>query len=596
MKKKIIAVIAACAILCMAGAFASCSHEHEFGEWVTVTEATCTEGGVRERTCRCGEREAEAVDALGHDYRNGVCTRCGEEQPPTENEFFAFLPQGNGCYSIEAAPGKLLPETVVLPSEYEGGAVTEILPSGFWRGNMRTVFIPDSYTNIANEAFSGCDALEEVTAEGQLDQLGDNAFYGCSALERALFEDGVKRVGNGVFGDCTALTEVWLGEGTEILSGELCVRCPSLKEIVLPDSVTQFWKCLARECESLERISIGSGLKSISGIDRMPLASDCPAFSRVEVDPENPLFSGEGNCLVRKEDGLLLAGGKDSVIPADGSVREIGYGAFSGTAIARAEIPAGVVRIGDNAFLNCTALAKVSFPAGLSEIGGYAFAGCGLLAEIALPEGISEIGDYAFGGTAIATLRLPESLSKIGLAVFSDCTNLKTAYVSGVKSVGSGMFQDCTALEEVTIGEGAVDLGSSLFSGCTALRSVTLPESAVSVGDECFSGCTSLAEIEWGAPLIMIGWNAFRDCVLLQEVCLGASAYYVGPGAFLGCESLEAVYFAVTEGWTADREPIDPALLADPQATAELLKENESQIWENPEKRDEWFGSAGQGA
>ena len=165
MKGKFIAVIAACAILCMAGAFASCNHEHKFGEWVTVTEATCTKGGVRERTCRCGEREAEAIDALGHDYQNGVCTRCGEEQPPTDNAFFAFLSQGNGCYSIKAAPGKLLPETVVLPSEYEGGAVTEILPSGFWRGNMRTVFIPDSYTNIANEAFSGCDALEEVTAE-----------------------------------------------------------------------------------------------------------------------------------------------------------------------------------------------------------------------------------------------------------------------------------------------------------------------------------------------------------------------------------------------------------------------------------------------
>ena len=65
----------------------------------------------------------------------------------------------------------------------------------------------------------------------------------------------------------------------------------------------------------------------------------------------------------------------------------------------------------------------------------------------------------------------------------------------------------------------------------------------------------------------------------------------IGLGAFRGCEALESVYFAETEGWTADGEPIDPALLADPQAAAQLLKENESQIWENPEKRDEWFGS-----
>lgn len=44
-------------------------------------------------------------------------------------------------------------------------------------------------------------------------------------------------------------------------------------------------------------------------------------------------------------------------------------------------------------------------------------------------------------------------------------------------------------------------------------------------------------------------------------------------GAFRGCEALESVYFAETEGWTADGEPIDPAVLADPAAAAKALTE-----------------------
>ncbi len=44
-------------------------HElHEWGEWVEQTAPSCTEDGVRTRTCRlCGTAEEEAIHALGHD-------------------------------------------------------------------------------------------------------------------------------------------------------------------------------------------------------------------------------------------------------------------------------------------------------------------------------------------------------------------------------------------------------------------------------------------------------------------------------------------------------------------------------------------------
>lgn len=41
-------------------------HVHSFGEWATIKEATCTENGVQERVCACGEKETQKLDMLAH--------------------------------------------------------------------------------------------------------------------------------------------------------------------------------------------------------------------------------------------------------------------------------------------------------------------------------------------------------------------------------------------------------------------------------------------------------------------------------------------------------------------------------------------------
>jgi len=53
---------------------------HNFGAWVTVTEATCVNAGLKKRTCSiCGLEETETIEALGHNWVEGVCSRCGLE-------------------------------------------------------------------------------------------------------------------------------------------------------------------------------------------------------------------------------------------------------------------------------------------------------------------------------------------------------------------------------------------------------------------------------------------------------------------------------------------------------------------------------------
>ena len=54
-------------------------HVHEFGEWTTIIEPTCTTEGERMRVCEgCSATETETIDALGHDFNGtNTCIRCG---------------------------------------------------------------------------------------------------------------------------------------------------------------------------------------------------------------------------------------------------------------------------------------------------------------------------------------------------------------------------------------------------------------------------------------------------------------------------------------------------------------------------------------
>lgn len=59
---------------------ATCSHTWNYG--VITTAATCTTTGTKTYTCTiCGTTKEETIAALGHNYENGVCTRCNGVDP-----------------------------------------------------------------------------------------------------------------------------------------------------------------------------------------------------------------------------------------------------------------------------------------------------------------------------------------------------------------------------------------------------------------------------------------------------------------------------------------------------------------------------------
>ena len=93
-----------------------CSN-HEFVE--TTVDPTCTESGYTVKKCtRCGEETGERtnlVAPLGHEYKNGVCTRCGAPEPQ-ENGSAApnYTVTGAETYETSVVDGRYI---IAVPSE-----------------------------------------------------------------------------------------------------------------------------------------------------------------------------------------------------------------------------------------------------------------------------------------------------------------------------------------------------------------------------------------------------------------------------------------------------------------------------------------------
>ena len=49
------------------------NHTHEYGEWVTLTEASCTSVGKQERACSCGEKETQDIPKFDHSFSSATC-------------------------------------------------------------------------------------------------------------------------------------------------------------------------------------------------------------------------------------------------------------------------------------------------------------------------------------------------------------------------------------------------------------------------------------------------------------------------------------------------------------------------------------------
>lgn len=111
-----------------------CDHSNPFVE-ITV-DPTCTESGYTVKKCtRCHEEEGERtniVAPLGHEYKNGVCIRCGAPEPQENGGSSSAAPN----YTVTGAETY---ETSVVDGRYVIAAPSEDAALNAVLGDLRAI-------------------------------------------------------------------------------------------------------------------------------------------------------------------------------------------------------------------------------------------------------------------------------------------------------------------------------------------------------------------------------------------------------------------------------------------------------------------------
>ena len=218
MKKSLLLAMSLLLVICLASCGGNSAHSHEFGNWVTKENPTCTENGLRVGSCSCGEKETEDIPAIRHSYINWVCSVCGYADPDAESysEGLSFVSNGDGsCYV--AGIGSCTDTDIVIPlTTAQGEWVTAIADEAFSGCyNITSVVIPDGVTTIGKNAFTDCDELTSLLIGDGVTTIKNYAFYYCTSLTSVTMGDGVTTIGESAFAGCSRLGQVYYAGSAE---------------------------------------------------------------------------------------------------------------------------------------------------------------------------------------------------------------------------------------------------------------------------------------------------------------------------------------------------------------------------------------------
>ena len=593
---------------------------HDYAEEYTVDVIPTCEGvGSESRHCtRCdATTDSREVAALGHDTSSvewisdsekhwKICGRCNNKTEMAAHDFgttgicvcgviedtplgeFTFTSLSNNRWEVTKYIGKR--STVVIPSEYEGGAVTSIGSAAFEEyTDLTFVTIPDSVTSIGDEAFRGCSGLTSVTIPDSVTSIGGYAFRDCTSLTSITIPDSVTSIGNSAFEGCTGLTSVTIGNGVTSIGNWAFEDCSGLTEINWDAVVVEDFTNNSNIFYNAG--TLGNGITVTLG--------------NSVISIPNYLFYVKDSSYRPKVASVVIGE----------NVTGIGSSSFSGcSSLTSVTIPNSVTSIGNSAFSGCDGLMSVTIPSSVTSIGSYAFSGCDGLMFVTIGNGVTSIGNYAFSGctslteinwNAVAvnnfssssnvfnnagtsgdgiTVTFGDSVIRIPAYLFyvensSYCPKVTNVIIGeNVTSIRSYAFSDCTSLMSITIGSGVTSIIGYAFYHCNSLDSVyirdlaawcgisfagensnplyyannlylngelvtdlVLPDSVTSIGDYAFYNYDNLMSVNIPSNVKSIGDRAFMSCSSLTSVTIGSGVMSIGTSAFNSCNGLTSI-------------------------------------------------------
>ena len=312
-----------------------------------------------------GDIEA-ALDAI-ITIQEGLIS--GGDPEPVPSAGLAFT-EVDGGYMVSDI-GTCADTDIVIPNKYNGLPVTGINFYAF-NGNLTSIYIPDSITNISVGSIVNCP-LESITVDENntvyhsaenclIETESKTLIVGCK--NSIIPTDGsVTSIGAYAFHGNGSPTKITIPDSVTSIDSSAFSACFNLTYVTIPGSVTSIGYSAFSACSNLADVIIGNGVISIG----------------------EHAFSGCSSLT--------------SIVIPD-SVTSIGEGAFSGCpSLTSVTIGDSVTSIGGSAFSNCTSLISITIPNSVTSIGWGAFYECTSLTDIYVPWSEAEVANAPWGAT-----------------------------------------------------------------------------------------------------------------------------------------------------------------------------------------------------
>lgn len=447
--------------------------------------------------------------------------------------------------------------------------------SGFKK--LQSVYLPPKKTvSIGAYAFEGCENLWSVSAMDYMIEIGERAFaetgISCSEIgTKATASSG--NIGPWAFYGCDNITDLTI-DRVSTIGANAFAFCSGMYSLTLGDWVYTIGNYAFKGCDNLREIHIGKNVSNLTNA----FSSTLNYLDEITVSEQNTSYSGDGNCLIDRDDNTLILGTNSTVIP--NTVKYITSNAFNGrTNLSTINIPASVTRIYGNAFDGCTKLREVWCEAETpASIQTTSFANIFSNAVLYVPT-IEAVATYEASTwndyfSEIKIGKKEENGMSWGLIPYGTETGKYTLWISGVKEmedykdansapwskyadkivavdvrngvthIGSNAFAGLKAVS-VTLPATLVSIADNAFYNCDELKSITIPASVETIEEYCFDYCYDLESVtfEGGSKLTSIGDYAFDCCEALKNITIPASVKTIGEFCFAYCYALESVTF-----------------------------------------------------
>lgn len=426
----------------------------------------------------------------------------------------------NGCTSLETFT---VPETV------------EKINAGAFRNctALKEITIPSTVTYMGEgSTFAGCTSLKTLTWPASAPIIGASTFMD-SALETFVIPETVTEIGNQAFMNCKGITAITIPSSVTKIGASAFENCSGITEITVPEGVTTLGN-QAFFNTSLETVSLPSTITSIGS----KAFNQNPNITKFTIAEGTPYSVSDDASILVKTSGTTVEAvgffGNKTEIAFPANVNKIGASFADGSPdLVKVTIPAvtnfgastfancpklttavyaaEATTTGNNTFQNCTALTDVTLPTAITQLGSNLFNGCTALKTVTIPDGVNKINSGVFRNSGIEEITLPASLTEIVADLFNGCKSLKNiAIPASVKKINNNAFKDCVSLAKIEIPASVTTIGNAVFSGCTGLTDLKLPEGLTQINNGLLTNCTGIKSITIPESVTTIQANAFK--------------------------------------------------------------------------------------